>query len=57
LHLPVFLNIAQGKVKQFAGRFVGGEVPAILNDLPQLHVHTLDGIGRVDGLPRGSQAA
>ena len=47
-HVPLLADVAQGKVEQLGGRFVAGEVPAVLHDLSQLHVQTLDGVGGVD---------
>jgi len=41
-------DIAQPKQDQFSGRIVGREVTAGLDDLSQLRVDALDGVGRVD---------
>ncbi len=37
--------------KSLMAAFVGGEVPARLDDLAQLHVQALDGVGRVNHAP------
>lgn len=41
-------DVAQGQPQELGGRLVAGEVPAGLDDLAQLHVQTLDGVGGVD---------
>lgn len=37
-HLPIFLNVAQGQIQQFAGRFIGRKVPPILEQKTLLPV-------------------
>src|SRR5690606_32244156 len=41
-------DVAQGQPDQLGSRVIAGEVPPGLDDLAQLAVQTLDGIGGVD---------
>ena len=49
-HRPFPADILQRQVEQLQGRVVSRERAAILDDLPQTHVHRFNRIGRVDDL-------
>jgi hypothetical protein len=45
---PLVLDVADGEPEQLDDGVVVGEVPAVLDDLAELVVQRLDGVGRVD---------